>query len=76
MTYYDQVSEAANFLRTMFGPFNPALESSSAPGWGRGEGGRRTGRRSYAEIPHFPAPPSRVTRGGLSPVCSPASRSS
>ena len=25
MTYFDQVSEAAAFLRAMFGPFNPRV---------------------------------------------------
>jgi purine-nucleoside phosphorylase len=55
MTYYDQVSEAANFLRTMFGPFNPRV--GIVLGSGLGAVAKAVAEPvvvPYAEIPHFP----------------------
>jgi purine-nucleoside phosphorylase len=55
MTYFDQVSEAAAFLRTMFGPFNPRV--GIVLGSGLGAVADSLAERvvvPYAEIPHFP----------------------
>jgi purine-nucleoside phosphorylase len=55
MTYYDQVSEAASFLRTMFGPFNPRV--GIVLGSGLGAVAKAVAEPvvvPYAEIPHFP----------------------
>lgn len=55
MTYYDQVSEAAAFLRAMFGPFNP--KAGIVLGSGLGAVADSLAERivvPYAEIPHFP----------------------
>jgi purine-nucleoside phosphorylase len=55
MTYYNQVSEAATFLRTMFGPFNPRV--GIVLGSGLGAVADSLAERvvvPYAEIPHFP----------------------
>ena len=55
MTYYDQVSEAAAFLRTIFGPFNPRI--GIVLGSGLGAVAHAVAEPvvvPYAEIPHFP----------------------
>ncbi len=55
MNYYDQVSEAATFLRTMFGPFNPHV--GIVLGSGLGAVAKAVADPvvvPYAEIPHFP----------------------
>jgi purine-nucleoside phosphorylase len=55
MNYYDQVSEAAAFLRAMFGPFNPHV--GVVLGSGLGAVADSLVERvvvPYAEIPHFP----------------------
>jgi purine-nucleoside phosphorylase len=55
MNYFDQVSEAAAFLRTMFGPFNPRV--GIVLGSGLGAVADSLAERvvvPYAEIPHFP----------------------
>jgi purine-nucleoside phosphorylase len=55
MTYFDQVSEAAAFLRAMFGPFNPCV--GIVLGSGLGAVAKAVAEPvvvPYAEIPHFP----------------------
>ena len=55
MTHYDQVSEAAAFLRVMFGPFNPRV--GIVLGSGLGAVAKAVAEPvvvPYAEIPHFP----------------------
>jgi purine-nucleoside phosphorylase len=55
MTYFDQVSEAAAFLRAMFGPFSPRV--GIVLGSGLGAVAESLAERivvPYAEIPHFP----------------------
>ncbi len=55
MSYYNQVSEAAAFLRAMLGPFNPHL--GVVLGSGMGSVADSLTERivvPYAEIPHFP----------------------
>jgi purine-nucleoside phosphorylase len=55
MTYYDQVSEAAAFLRAMFGPFSSRV--GIVLGSGLGAVADSLAERvvvPYAEIPHFP----------------------
>jgi purine-nucleoside phosphorylase len=55
MNYFDQVSEAAAFLRTMFGPFNPRV--GIVLGSGLGAVADSLAERvvvPYAEIPHSP----------------------
>lgn len=55
MNYFDQVSEAAAFLRAMFGPFSPRV--GIVLGSGLGAVAESLAERivvPYAEIPHFP----------------------
>jgi purine-nucleoside phosphorylase len=55
MTYYDQVSEAAAFLRAMFGPFSSRV--GIVLGSGLGTVADSLAERvvvPYAEVPHFP----------------------
>jgi len=55
MTYFDQVSEATAFLRTIFGPFTPRV--GIVLGSGLGAVAEAVAERvfvPYAEIPHFP----------------------
>jgi purine-nucleoside phosphorylase len=55
MTYFNQVSEAAAFLRAMFGPFDPRV--GIVLGSGLGAVADSLAERvvvPYAEIPHFP----------------------
>ncbi|MGA3344082.1 MAG: purine-nucleoside phosphorylase [Terracidiphilus sp.] len=55
MSYFDQVSEAAAFLRAMLGPFNPNVGIVLGSGMGA-VADSLNGRVvvPYAEIPHFP----------------------
>ena len=55
MTYFDQVAEAAEFLRGRLGGLRPRV--GHCAGLGAGRGGRCSGRSvivPYGEIPHFP----------------------
>lgn len=55
MSYYDQVSEAAAFLRAMLGPFEPRLAIVLGSGLSAVAGAvAEPITVPYAEIPHFP----------------------
>src|ERR1035437_9607402 len=55
MTYFDQVSEAAAFLRAMLGPFNPRVGIVLGSGLGAvAEAVAEPVIVPYAAIPHFP----------------------
>jgi purine-nucleoside phosphorylase len=55
MTYFDQVSEAAAFLRAMFGPFNPRVGIVLGSGLGAvAEAVADPIAVPYSQIPHFP----------------------
>ena len=67
MTYFDQVAEAAAFLKARLASLSPRIGIVLGSGLGAvADAVAGPVVVPYAEIPHFPTPLSRATRGGLS----------